>query len=54
MPLLEKAEGIAPNSNKVRYELGKAYFDLGQLDKAQPELEAAMRIDPKSRESHYC
>ncbi|MGA7915423.1 MAG: tetratricopeptide repeat protein [Candidatus Acidiferrales bacterium] len=53
MPLLEQAEGIAPDSNKVRYELGKAYFDLGQLDKAQPELEAAVRIDPKSRESHY-
>ena len=53
LPLLEQAEGIAPNSNKVRYELGKAYFDLGQLEKAQPELEAAVRIDPKSRESHY-
>jgi tetratricopeptide (TPR) repeat protein len=51
--LLLQAEGIAPNSNKVRYELGKAYFDLGQLDKAQPELEAAIRIEPESRESHY-
>jgi tetratricopeptide (TPR) repeat protein len=53
VPLLRQAERIAPNSNRVRYELGKAYFDLGQFDKAQPELEAAVRIDPKSRESHY-
>ncbi|MFY9802652.1 MAG: tetratricopeptide repeat protein [Candidatus Acidiferrales bacterium] len=53
VPLLVQAEGIAPSSNKVRYELGKAYFDMGQFAKAQPELEAAVRIDPKSRESHY-
>jgi tetratricopeptide (TPR) repeat protein len=50
---LLQAARIAPNSNRVRYELGKAYFDLGQFEKAQPELEAAIRIEPKSRESHY-
>jgi tetratricopeptide (TPR) repeat protein len=53
VPLLLQAKDIAPNSTKVRYQLGKAYFDLGQLEKARPELEAAVRIDPKSRESHY-
>ena len=37
----------------MRYELGRAYFDLGQFEKAQTELEAAVGIDPKSRESHY-
>jgi tetratricopeptide (TPR) repeat protein len=51
--LLLQAERIAPDSNQVRYELGKAYFDMSQLPKAQTELEAAIRIDPQSRESHY-
>ena len=53
VPLLLQAKAIAANSNKVRYELGRAYFDLGQFEKAQTELEAAVGIDPKSRESHY-
>ena len=50
---LQQAARIAPNSNRVRYELGKVYFDLGQFVNAQPELEAAVRIGPQSRASHY-
>jgi Tfp pilus assembly protein PilF len=51
--LLLQAERIAPNSIQVRHELGKTYFDMGQFQKARTELEAGVRIDSTSRESHY-
>ena len=51
--LLLQAERIAPNSIQVRHELGKTYFDMGQFQKARIELEAGVRIDSTSRESHY-
>jgi Flp pilus assembly protein TadD len=51
--LLLQAERIAPNSIQVRHELGKAYFDMGQFQKARAELEAGVQIDSNSRESHY-
>jgi tetratricopeptide (TPR) repeat protein len=53
LELLQQAARMAPGSQRARYELGKAYFDLGEFEKAQPELEAAIGIEPKSRESHY-
>jgi tetratricopeptide (TPR) repeat protein len=51
--LLGKAKEIDPKSSKVRYELGKALFDLNRLEDSRRELEQAIRLDDKNAPSHY-
>jgi len=53
LPLLQEAEQIDPKSAKVRYELGKTYFNLGQIEKARGEAEEAARLNPQEGPTHY-
>ena len=53
VPLLQSAEHIAPKSAKVRYELGKTYFNLGRTEDARGEAEEAVRLKPEDASAHY-
>lgn len=50
---LLKAAEIDPKSSQVRYQLGKAYFDLHRYSDAQGAAEEASRLDPKDSATHY-
>ena len=53
IPILTQAAAIAPKSNKVQYQIGKAYFDLRQWTDAQRAAEEAIRLDSKDPTAHY-
>lgn len=53
IPLLTRAEEIAPSEFKVHYELAKAYFDSTQWDAARRQAEDAVKLNPKDSSSHY-
>jgi tetratricopeptide (TPR) repeat protein len=53
IPLLVRASEIDPKSGQIRYELGKAYFDLGRLQDAQAATLEAVRLNPKDATAHY-
>ncbi len=42
-----------PNDPQLRYELGKAWHESGEYDKAQEQLDAAVQLDPKKAEAFY-
>ncbi len=42
IPELESLLKLSPESGDLHYELGKAYFDTGQYEKAIPELRAGL------------
>ena len=50
---LQSAKEINPTSAKVRYELGKTYFTLGQFESARGEAEEAARLNPQDAPCHY-
>lgn len=50
---LLKARAINPNSSKIRYELGKVYFDRKRFEDSLEEVEQAVRLDPSSSSAHY-
>ena len=45
--MLKRAAGRSPDSRLIRCELGAGLLVAGQVDAAMPELEAALRIDPR-------
>jgi tetratricopeptide (TPR) repeat protein len=51
--LLIKAKEIDPKSSKIRYELGKTYFDLNRFEDARKEVEESVRLDPRNAPAHY-
>jgi tetratricopeptide (TPR) repeat protein len=51
--LLTKAAEIDPKSGKIRYQLGKAYFDVGRFPESQREVEEAVRLTPEDAPAHY-
>jgi tetratricopeptide (TPR) repeat protein len=51
--LLTKAAEIDPKSGKIRYQLGKAYFDVGRFPESQREVEKAVRLTPRDAPAHY-
>jgi tetratricopeptide (TPR) repeat protein len=51
--LLTRASEIAPGDFKVRYELGKAYFDSGQFAPARQQAVEAIQLNPKDSSGHY-
>ncbi len=53
IPLLSRATEIDPKSSQIRYELGKAYFDLGLLQDAQAATLEAISLNPKDSTAHY-
>ncbi|MBZ5679881.1 MAG: tetratricopeptide repeat protein [Acidobacteriia bacterium] len=53
IPLLTRAIEIDAGSAQAHLELGRAYFNASQMDKAQGELEEAARLQPQKRETHY-
>jgi tetratricopeptide (TPR) repeat protein len=53
LPLLAKAVQIDPKSEKIRYQLGKTYFDLNRLAESQQEAEEAVKLNPGDVPSHY-
>ena len=53
VPVLSQAKEINPKSSKVRYQLGKAYFDMSRLPQAKMEAEEAARIKPNDVPTHY-
>ena len=50
---LLKAAEIDPKSSQVRYQLGKAYFDLHHYSEAQAATEEAAKLEPKDSATHY-
>jgi tetratricopeptide (TPR) repeat protein len=53
LPILATAAEINPKSEKVRYQLGKAYFDLGRFAEAVPHLKSAVELNASDVPSHY-
>jgi tetratricopeptide (TPR) repeat protein len=53
IPLLTRASEINPKSSQIRYELGKAYFDISRLQDAQAATQEAVRLNPKDSTAHY-
>jgi tetratricopeptide (TPR) repeat protein len=53
IPFLLRAEEITPDAFKVRYELGKAYFDSNHVDLALPQAEEAIKLSPNDSSGHY-
>jgi tetratricopeptide (TPR) repeat protein len=51
--MLQKAAEIDPKSAPVRYQLGKAYFDLRRYPEAQQATEEAAGLSPKDSPTHY-
>ena len=53
LPLLEKAEALAPRDSKVHAALGKLYARQLNLPRAQQELEQAVNAEPKNAGLHF-
>ncbi len=53
VPVLSRAAEINPKSSKVRYQLGKAYFDTNRLPDARNEAEKAASLNPDDVPTHY-
>jgi tetratricopeptide (TPR) repeat protein len=53
VPLLQRAAEISPGTAQIRYQLGKAYFDLHRLPEAQQATEEAIPLNPKDPTAHY-
>jgi tetratricopeptide (TPR) repeat protein len=53
IPLLRRAEEIAPEDFKVHYELSKTYFDSTQWEPARQQAEEAVKLNPKDSPAHY-
>jgi tetratricopeptide (TPR) repeat protein len=53
IPFLLRAEEITPSAFKVRYELGKAYFDSNHIELALPQAEEAVKLAPAESSGHY-
>jgi tetratricopeptide (TPR) repeat protein len=51
--MLKKAAEIDRKSAPVRYQLGKAYFDLRRYPEAQQATEEAATLAPKDSPTHY-
>ncbi len=48
-----QAYALAPNNAQIAVLAGKALADAGEDDKAEPILERAVRLDPRSRTAQY-
>jgi tetratricopeptide (TPR) repeat protein len=53
IPFLLRAEQITPDAFKVRYQLGKAYFDSNHVELALPQAEEAVKLAPAESTGHY-
>ena len=53
VPCLQRALEIAPDSAKAHQLAGKAYLSLGQLSRAQAELEWSVKLEPDNARAHY-
>ena len=49
IPLLERAAKIQPSILEVHRRLGKAYYNIGQFEKAESELKLAVQEDEDAR-----
>jgi len=50
---LRKAADLAPDSAAGRFALGNALFQDGQLQAAIPELNAALRLEPRMKQGYF-
>jgi len=50
---LVRAAAIVPDSEKIHYQLSKAYFDLNRFEDARREAEKAVSLDPGQSSNHY-
>ncbi len=53
VPILEQGAVIAPDSATVRYEMGRAQFNLEHFELAREQLERAVTLDPNNSSPHY-
>jgi tetratricopeptide (TPR) repeat protein len=53
VPFLTRASEINSKSSQIRYELGKALFNLGRLQDAEAATQEAVRLNPKDSTAHY-
>jgi tetratricopeptide (TPR) repeat protein len=53
LPLLARAEQIAPSDADVHQQLGTLWEQTGDLNKAQNELELALKISPANSHVHW-
>jgi tetratricopeptide (TPR) repeat protein len=53
LPLLMRAEAIAPKNSKIREQLGQLYLKKERLNDAQREFEAAVADAPESAAYHF-
>ncbi len=50
---LHRALAINPNLSDAHFQLGGTYLEIGLLDKADRELNAALALDPENPEARY-
>lgn len=53
IPYLEKATRLAPNLPQAHRDLGKAYFEKEELEKAVAEYKRVAELDPQEDTVHY-
>ncbi|KAA6463178.1 tetratricopeptide repeat protein [Acidobacteria bacterium AB60] len=53
LPLLLRAQSLAPGNPSVHEELGKVYLAMNRLAEAQAELERAVALSPETSSLHY-
>lgn len=53
MEMFNKAVAADPNSASARRGVGLAYLQRNEFDKARPQLEKALDLDPTSARTHY-
>lgn len=51
---LERAKRLEPQSNSVHEALGKAYLELGFLERAVEEFQVIVDRDPVDAYAHFC
>ncbi|HVJ07930.1 MAG TPA: tetratricopeptide repeat protein [Acidisarcina sp.] len=53
LPLLVRAQVLAPKETKVHEQLGRLYLKQEQLDKARAEMETAVELSPGTAGLHF-
>ena len=53
LPLLQRAEGIAPKEMKVHEQLGRLYLKQDELARAREQMERAVELSPGTAALHF-
>ncbi len=52
-PVLESAVSLDPSAPEPYYQLGRAYLNMGRIDRARAEFERVIQLAPQHANAHY-